>query len=196
MEELTVVGPAIATAMARVQLEMQGSDAPNPTVLLETADALDDAVTKWQTIVTQTRLATDFQAREYAKFLQAHLQRHDQDVTQVAAGMLWQAACLRAVASGNPPPPPPADLDLAKLMASPQQQSMPAMMEASNSGVDAQPFDAAALDASPTIREEWNQLCADHEQLVVQMGANYGNFDPLGKLAFLDELAKVQDRWQ
>ena len=28
------------------------------------------------------------------------------------------------------------------------------------------------------------------------MGKNYGQFDPLGKLAFLDEMEKVQERWQ
>lgn len=215
MQALSEVGPAIATAMARVQLEMQqNSEKPNPAVLTDTANQLEQAVETWETVVTQTRLATDFQAREYAKFMQAHLERQspEMDLSQVAAGLKWQAACLRAVAAGNMPPPPPANLDLAAIMEAAaaatttnaqeeeQSKNIPSLMTMMNGSagikVDAQPFDAAMMKSSPTIQQEWTQLCANHEQLVVTMGANYGNFDPLGKLAFLDALEKVQEQWQ
>lgn len=217
MQALGEVGPAIATAMARVQLEMQNnSNTPNPAVLTETADQLERAVQQWETVMTQMRLATDFQALEYAKFIQAHLERqgnnnnHKMDVTTIAAGMKWQAACLRAVAAGTMPPPPPDNLDLAALLqaatnAQEQEQSsnynIPSMMTMMNTGaannkVDAQPFDTASLASWPTIQQEWTQLCANHQQLVVTMGAKYGDFDALGKLAFLDAVEKVQEQWQ
>jgi hypothetical protein len=30
---------------------------------------------------------------------------------------------------------------------------------------------------------------------LIDFGAKYDSFDPLGKLAFLDEIDKIQDRW-
>jgi hypothetical protein len=30
---------------------------------------------------------------------------------------------------------------------------------------------------------------------LIEFGATYEHFDPLGKLAYLDEIQKVQDRW-
>ena len=41
------------------------------------------------------------------------------------------------------------------------------------------------------VKEEYEKLCRDHDGLI-RMGASYGSFDPLGKLAFLDALEAVE----
>ena len=59
MEELSALGPVLATAMTRVQLElMQATESKNPPngdLILETADTIDKAVTKWETVLTHIR---------------------------------------------------------------------------------------------------------------------------------------------
>lgn len=46
----------------------------------------------------------------------------------------------------------------------------------------------------PMVKEEYERLCRDHNGLVT-FGVKYGEFDPLGKLAFLNEVEKIQERW-
>lgn len=44
------------------------------------------------------------------------------------------------------------------------------------------------------VSSRYEKLCRDHAALV-QMGESYGGYDPLGKLAFLDALEAVEERW-
>eukprot|EP00977_Amphora_coffeiformis_P025117 scaffold18324_cov176-Amphora_coffeaeformis.AAC.9 len=196
MEDLSELGPKLSTAMTRVQLEMHTSSTPDKTTLLEAADSIGQAVDQWEGLVTQARFSIDFQSREYAKFLQAHLDECGQDYEQVSAGLRWQAACCRAVANEEIPPLPPPNLDLEKMMSTDNSKvpSMSAMSERLQ--IDASPFSSTETAfESPTVKSEFNQLCTDHRNLI-EIGKNYGQFDPLGKLAFLDEMEKVEERWQ
>ena len=105
---------------------------------------------------------------------------------------------MRAMADNTPPPMPPPDLDLAKMMAQAQNEDKPspsinAMAAAEQ--ITSQPFkDISVLDSSPTVKEEYEKLCRDHRNLI-DFGARYDTFDPLGKLRFLDEIEKVEERW-
>uniref|UniRef100_A0A7S2BEG5 Uncharacterized protein n=1 Tax=Haptolina brevifila TaxID=156173 RepID=A0A7S2BEG5_9EUKA len=47
---------------------------------------------------------------------------------------------------------------------------------------------------SEIIREEYGKLCRDHSSLI-KLGESFGTFDPMGKLAFLDQLEGVESRW-
>ena len=194
MEELSDLGPKLSTVMTRVQLEMQMSNNPDKTTLLEAADSIDHAVDQWEGLVTKTRFSTDFQSREYAKFVQAHLEECGQDFDQVAVGLRWQAACCRAVANDEMPPFPPSNLDLEKMMSTDTSQipSMSVMSERLQ--IDAPPFTSTdSTFESSTVKRDFNKLCTDHRNLV-EIGIKYGRFDPLGKIAFLDEIEKVEER--
>jgi len=61
--------------------------------------------------------------------------------------------------------------------------------------VTATPFsgEEAAFE-SEVVRAEYEKLCRDHAALI-KMGESYGSYDPLGKLAFLDALEAVEERW-
>jgi hypothetical protein len=40
----------------------------------------------------------------------------------------------------------------------------------------------------------FKRLCTDHEALI-NLGSQFGDFDPLGKLAYLDQMEAIEDRW-
>ncbi|ACI65427.1 predicted protein, partial [Phaeodactylum tricornutum CCAP 1055/1] len=48
---------------------------------------------------------------------------------------------------------------------------------------------------SPTVKDEYEKLCRDHMSLI-QFGGKYAEFDPLGKIRYLDEIEKIEDRWE
>ena len=90
------------------------------------------------------------------------------DMAQVAAGMKWQAACLRAMARNQPPPPPPANLNLETLLAGAsanEQSNLPSMSAMTERvQVQAHPFTDEALQ-EPMVQQEFVNLCRDHQQL-------------------------------
>ena len=145
--------------MTRVQLEMQMSSTPDKKTLLEAADSIEQAVDQWEGLVTQTRFSNDFQSREYAKFVQVHLEECGQDYEQVAAGLRWQAACCRAVAKDEMPPSPPPSLDLEKV-TSMDKSKAPSMSAISKRfQIDAPPFSSTeSAFESPTVKNEFHQL--------------------------------------
>ena len=59
--------------------------------------------------------------------------------------------------------------------------------------IEAEPFDSSAF-SSDIVKEEYEALRREHRQLI-KMGEGYGTFDPLGKLAFLDQVEKIEERW-
>jgi hypothetical protein len=204
MEALTDrVGPDdLPTDLARLQLDMQMGNIPDPERLKLIADELTAAVDQWDSLMTRLRLSQDFQTREYAKLTQAHLESHETSVTNVGEAMRWQADCMRAMANDTPPPFPPPSVDLAKLMEqagnpNQKQQSSPPSISAMAAAqqITATPFTGKepAFD-SPTVKAEYEQLCRDHMALI-QLGSKYAEFDGLGKIYYLDEIDKIQDRW-
>jgi hypothetical protein len=47
---------------------------------------------------------------------------------------------------------------------------------------------------NPTVKKDYVKLCRDHANLI-EMGSKYTNFDAAGKLAYLDAVAMIGDRW-
>lgn len=197
MEEMQKTSPDFATEMTRFQLDIQTGNTPDPEGLRIVADGIDHAVEQWEDLVTRLRISPDFQTREYAKLTEAHLNTHGQSVKGLGSMMRWQAGCMRAMADNTPPPMPPTDIDLSKMMAEAQNEERPspsinAMTAAEQ--ITSTPFkDTSALE-SPTVKEEYEKLCRDHEALIA-FGVKYDSFDPLGKLRFLDEVERIEERW-
>jgi hypothetical protein len=196
MEEMNAVGPEFAAEMTRLQLDMSTGNMPDSGRLLRVADGLEGAVSQWETLITRLRISEDFQTREYAKLTQAHLVTHGVTVDSIASMMRWQAGCMRAMGRNTPPPMPPADMDLSKMMAQDDGKEKPSItaMSAAES-ITAPPFspDCPAFD-SPNVKEEHEALCRDHMALI-EFGAKFESFDPLGKIRFLDEVEKIEERW-
>jgi len=201
MEVLNTASPEFATEMSRMQLEMQAGQDPDPDRLLKIAAGIDGAVEEWENLLTRLRLGDDFQTREYAKLTQAHLARYNQTSEGIASMMRWQSGCMRAMAENSPPPLPPPDMDIMKMMREAQE----------NTSADSTPPSIASMSAaakitstpfkgtesgfeSDIVRDEYERLCRDHCALI-DMGSSYASFDPLGKLAFLDQIKNVEDRW-
>ena len=105
---------------------------------------------------------------------------------------------MKAMADNTPPPMPPSDVDLMKMMAQTNNENPPPSITSMTSAekITATPFsDESDLFDSPTVSEEYKQLCDDHANLI-EMGASYANFDPSGKIAYIDQIEKIDDRWQ
>lgn len=201
MQHLNSATPEFATEMMRLQLDMQTGNMPDHERLRKVARGIDEAVDEWESLLTRLKLSNDFQTREYAKLTQAHLESHGTNAETIASMMRWQSGCIKAVADNTPPPMPPLDLDdLMKIMEHSQSNndnpppSISSMMTAEK--ITSDPFigEEDVFD-SPTVREEYERLCEDHAK-VIEMGASYGNFDPSGKIAYIDEIEKIDDRWQ
>ena len=55
-------------------------------------------------------------------------------------------------------------------------------------------IDFSILGMGGSCPGRYDVLRRDHRQLI-KMGEAYGDFDPLGKLAFLDQVEKIEERW-
>ena len=102
---------------------------------------------------------------------------------------------MRAMALNAPPPMPPADLDLQQLMSRTAGDKPPPSMTRMSAAeqITSNPFDKSALKTK-TIRKEYEQLCSEHMNLI-ELGDRYSTFDPTGKIAFIDEIEKIENRW-
>lgn len=197
MAAINTAGPEFASEMTKIQLDMSMGEMPDPERLNRVANGLEQAVDQWENLITRLRLSSDFQTREYAKLTQAHLQSHGMTVDEIATMMRWQAGCMKAMANQTPPPMPPMDLQTIMSMSEQKNQrekpSITAMTAAE--AITKTPFskDAAAFQA-PNVKQEYEALCRDHMNLI-EFGSKYDSFDPLGKLYYLDEIEKIEDRW-
>lgn len=197
--------PNFAMEFARLQLTVTSGGEPDLAKVNELADELLKAEAQWSNMLTRMRLTDDFQSREYFKMTAAWTDRQGESLESVGLMMRWQAGCMKAMAAGQPPLPPPPGLDLTKMAQQAQQQqqqggggggasSMMDQMGAAQ-GVDASPFSGMeSAFESDVVRAEYEQLCRDHAS-IIKLGETYGTFDPLGKLAYLDALEAVEERW-
>lgn len=201
MENLSArTGSDFATEMARVQLDMQMGQTPDPDRLRSVADGIDAAVEQWRGLITRLSVSPDFQTKEYAKLTQAQLATHGMTIAGIASMMTWQAECMRSMADNTPPPMPPTDVDLSKLVEMSQggndNKPPPSITSmAAAEAITANPFTGKEEAFSePTVKEEYEKLCRDHNSLIA-FGSKYDTFDPLGKLRYLDEIEKIEERW-
>ncbi|CAE7318147.1 pks3 [Symbiodinium natans] len=185
MSDLTKDSPEFAVEMGRMQLDVQMGREPDAQRMGQLADKLEQSYEKWNGLMARLRLSSDFQSREYFKLTMSHLDgRSMEDLGKMVK---YQIDCMRAVATGGLIPPMPAGVDMT-----PPKEGLPSAAAAPPS-MTAEPFDSSAF-TNDVVKEEYAALCRDHRQ-VINMGESYGNFDPLGKIAFLDQLEKIEERW-
>ena len=196
MGDLSAKAPQFAAEMARMQLDIQTGKLPEPSRVGSLAADMEGAFGQWRSLLTRLQIADDFQSREFFKMTQAHLEAQGQSIDQIGALMKWQIDSMRAFGAGTMPPMPPAGVDFAELERQAQQGGgggLGGMV--SPTTMSAPPFTGTEpAFESRIVQEEYAALVRDHEK-IIQMGERYGTFDPLGKLAFLDALEAIEERW-
>jgi len=111
--------------------------------------------------------------------------------------MRWQTAVMRCIGTNTPPPLPPPGIDLEKIMEKGSgkdgKSPMSAMVTAQT--ITSSPFTGAesAFD-SKIVKDEYEALSRDHMQ-IIEFGGNFGSFDRLGKIAFVNQLEQIEERW-
>lgn len=201
------IAPEVGPDLARLQIELtaSGPENANPDQLRRVADGLERTVAQWERTHRRMEDSPDFQVREYNALTALYLKANRMSTLQMAANLKWQAACMRAVAERQPLPAPPPEVDLAQLMELQKQEaaedasssSMAAIMSKPEP-ITAPPFTAEALlenkEGAALVRDEYERLARDHQNLI-DFGGKYGEFDPVGKLCYLDEMARIHERW-
>jgi len=197
MENLSVQAPAFMQTMARFQLDMQMGVMPDPVRMNEVADELETALDSWEGTIGRMALSSDFQTREYYKFTLAHLEREGESFEDIGKMMRWQTVVMRCIGTNTPPPLPPPGIDLEKIMEKGSgkdgKSPMSAMVTAQT--ITSSPFTGAesAFD-SKIVKDEYEALSRDHMQ-IIEFGGNFGSFDRLGKIAFVNQLEQIEERW-
>mmetsp|Transcript_6044 Transcript_6044/g.20618 ORF Transcript_6044/g.20618 Transcript_6044/m.20618 type:complete len:290 (-) Transcript_6044:249-1118(-) len=189
-EDLHAQAGEASLALIRLTLEVESGSVPERDRVRAVADDMERVWNRWDAFLARKRMSGDFQCLEFYWLLDACFRyRYKRSMGQAAELMKYQVDNMRAFVEGRPPLPPPDDLlppDMDGGSIPPLGQPPP---------VTAHPFEGMeAAFESDIVRGEYERLLEDHSELI-SMGASYGQFDPRGKLAFLDALAQVESRW-
>jgi len=175
-----------------IQGAIEGGSDPGQGRLLHAASKMDFIVEDWEKAFSALHLSPDYQTREFILFSSAQMVNMGSDLLVAAKLMKWQAGCLRALAWNTPPPLPPSDIDLEQFLT--RSERRPPVPSFDVGSIKEPPFLKDALAESELIAREHAQLCADHAGLI-ELGANYDTFDQSGKLSYIDEIERIEERW-
>ena len=78
MGSLTQKSSSFMGEMARIQLDVQMGNTPDPERVRGVAADLEAALSDWEVLMSRLRLSSDFQSREYFKMTEAHLKKAGQ----------------------------------------------------------------------------------------------------------------------
>lgn len=157
---------------------------------------LHEANDKWLIWSMRMRSGDDFQAMEIVRVVDVLLRKESLSMAMLEAVVRWQRQSLNAEAEGRLPPPPPRNVNMTALYSMSTSLSRTTSMLMTPLSVSL-PFlsEEASSMESPVVRDEVLALMADHET-VVKLGRGYRSFDPAGKIAYLDELESIKERWR
>lgn len=160
--------------------------------LLRLSQELRDADSTWRAGLVKMRYADDFRTRELYQFSEALLQHLDTSMAEVEALAAWQADVLEANGRGTRIPPPPVQPQTEK--ATNTRSSLDSVRMGGAQGITLDLTPSRQVAESPVVQDELQILVRDHSALI-QMGQGYGNFDSAGKELFLDQMARISERW-
>lgn len=196
--------PRLLGDLAKLQSSVRTGDLAelmrNREQMAALADDLAQAEEEWRVLLARMRMATDFQSREYHKIAVSWTRWQGESLDTMGSMMRYSAETMRSVAAGVPPAPPPRGYDPAKLMSLWVRQgsaaglSVVATRAAGGSSGDLPFTGREGPFSSEVVAEEYRKLCDDHRGLI-SFGERFGDFDPLGQVAFLDALEAVEERW-
>lgn len=189
------------TLMNRLSVEVTSGASPSPDLLKTIADRTQAAVRRYDMMNERLRSSSDFQVREFSKYISAFSGKYNLTADEIAGVMKWQAECMRAMADNLLPPAFPPNIEVVKVMERMEAVKFDnpfltkGMLNSVMNMITQGPFvgDESAFE-SPLVKQELEELYRDHRNLI-ELGARYGSFDRLGKLAYIDEIEKVEERW-
>lgn len=181
--------------MKRMQLEMQSGGQPSLDLIKRVAKDMDRQHRGWEALVERQRDCQDFQLRERFEWTNALLARRGQSLERLGRWMRHEIDTLLAYGEGRPPPPDPGlGMEPEPAGGRPQGLGDPQALFTSGRLIEiSSVFDQEVFE-SPLVREEYDELYRDHGNLI-KLGEFYGGFDAAGKLAFLDQVEKAEQRW-
>ena len=169
---------------------------PSEGDLLKPAKALDEWAEALSGIWYSRTNSNDFQTLEYNAIQELMNERIGRYSTETLATILqWNADSMRSVTNGSPAPPMPNGFDFDTMDGALQQfmDRLDAKYDEDKRTVSKYPY-LEETTTEPDIQVEYVKLVGEHEQML-QLGVQYGSFDPLGKLAFLDAIEGIEERW-
>lgn len=189
--------PSVAQEFARIQSSMQLGQTPPQATLQSVADAMDQTIEGWLQLFVTLQSRSDFSSREYARFLETHLNVHGTSSRSIALLMSWQSDCLRALARNQPEPMPPKELDFDKMIQEASQESSTRRKPSISAMQAAKLVTALPWNAfeSKSQQNDYETLVRDHSNLL-QEGSKYHELDSLQKLSYLDRIETIHQRWE
>ncbi|KAA8493426.1 hypothetical protein FVE85_8871 [Porphyridium purpureum] len=201
-------GEELAAPMARLMqvyqranmesAEMMSDPAKAREMTLEFTSVMEKVAEAKAQIDTRILLSGDFMLLQISAMQEALLQAEGISKPIADAWLAYKLECMsnEAVSAGRaPPPPPPASLrpHIATLSRLEQQSSMGFRLPQSQyTFTDF--MRTAFQDVGGVGRAELEKL-GDDTTALVKLGESYGTFDRAGKLAYIDQVEKMDERW-
>lgn len=202
MQKLTERAAEVGRKFGAMSIGMTSGNPPAPEAITELADELESVNDGWNIGLTRLQLASDFQAVQFFKLVEAQMEKNEMNFSDMRDVMSFQIHVMRSFAGGNiPTMAPPAALMRMQEQQQKQQEAnggMPGggMPSLQMEGTGAWPFvpDHEAL-SSPVVAAELEALTRDNKALVA-MGGAYRSFDRAGKDIYIDQIESIEDRWR
>lgn len=175
--------------LQRMSVEFSSGGAPPaPERVKEVARKMDDSFNKYNDMIARLSLSRDYQALEYYSITVSNLKREDVTLSDIQESVRWQIESMNAYSENRQPPiPSPKTIEMMEKKKGGGMGSPLALVTSPFTGRE------SCFD-DPQLRETILKLQNDHESLI-RMGAGYGSFDPLGQLAYIDQIETIEERW-
>jgi hypothetical protein len=191
--------PGFTFELTRIMLGYKLGFQPIPDRLRKMANTVENDLDQREELVTQLKAIPDFQSREYLK--QRELQSKSNSelgafgdfLQNDVSNMRFFSTFLRAYADNSPElPEPPSDF-FNVATRDELSSANDILIELLMRQVTKVPFDPHNFE-SETIAKEYQQLVVDHK-ILIDFGSTYGEFDPIDKLSYLNQIEQIEERW-
>lgn len=181
---------------ATKELTESSGDQPNSAQLLQLSAIAKQISTGCQAMYNFQSTSPNFQMREVFMIREATMNNFGFSSKDLTALYQYKADILKSQALQIPEPPMPMGEgieSLVKAQSSTDPEVASLLKVIPPPPISTDPFNPEVIE-TPAIREEYERLMTDQVDLM-KFGTKYGTFDPIDKLAFLDQIDEVESRW-
>jgi len=166
---------------------------PDPERVGEIVSSMEESLASYKDLLARLSMSPDFQQREYYAMTVAQLRRKGQTIDDLHECVDWQIESMRAYSESRPPPTPSPKI--MEIISGQEKSGQSGGMGGGMPNSMTPPFlGTEACFNDKNLLATLQSLQRDHD-LVINMGKDYGYFDPLGKIAFIDQIEKIEERW-
>mmetsp|Transcript_14432 Transcript_14432/g.38631 ORF Transcript_14432/g.38631 Transcript_14432/m.38631 type:complete len:329 (-) Transcript_14432:92-1078(-) len=186
-------GMVIAQLLAKFDRNMSSPNDVEKKDMLKLAQLWEDAGAAARALRAKASFVGDFVSLQEFALQDAQARRLGSGITSVTINdaMDFQIQTLRCIATDTIPPRP-SDEVMKFFTLVQQKGKVPSVFQTSP---PMSVISRIVAGLSGVALDEQKQLMREHEQLV-SFGSSYGSFDRVGKLAFLDAMEGVEERWR